>query len=100
MNTHDQIKAAFQEAIDTTKEVTQEAVTQAVAQGALQAAERLGPGVFVKGWLTAAELLFTFKRPTLGIRERFAFPLLAAVAEAAQEGKSKRKAKDDAGAGK
>lgn len=94
MNTTDQIKAAFQEAIDLTKEVTQEAVDHAVAQVALQAAEHLGPGVFVKGWLTAAELLFTFKRPTLGIRKRFAFPLPSA----AQGGRSKRKAKDDAGA--
>lgn len=100
MNTHDKIKEAFQEAIDTTKAVTQETVAQAAAQVAMQAAERLGPGVFVKGWLTAAELLFTFKRPTLGIRERFAFPLLETVAEAAQEGKSKRKVEDDAGASK
>lgn len=99
MNTHDKIKAAFQEAIDLTKEVTEEAVTSAVAQVAAKAAEHLGAGVFVKGWLMAAEVLFTFKRPTLGIRERFAFPLLEAVSEQAQEGKSKRKAKDNAGTG-
>lgn len=95
--TYDQIKVSIEETLDLTKEVTKETITQAVAEVAKKAEEYLGPGVFVKAWLTSTELLFTFKRPTLGIREYFAFPLSLSVDEESQEDKSKRKRKTPKG---